>query len=222
MADMTLMDINSIVDAENANPPSFSETEKMASLSAEEVVAINKRIAEVAENPDVFGVLWNARQAIYNAVRIVKKNVHQDFKGFEAEGDELDLIIIRPQDVLRDGTALETFTTSVSATGVSDFESDTGGAEVTLSEEEARVYCGWIDPVDSPKSIGVMIQKGRSQSYIIPTPFKMCKDYPVIQHVPVIIKPKDSYKIQVRYNAIGTDALEPVGVRIVQAKSLNL
>ena len=222
MADLTLMDINSIVEAENASVRSISGDENHAPLSADEIRAINNRIAEIAENPDVFGVLWKARKAIYRAVAAVKKENPKPFEGFTAEGDAYDLILLRPQDIKRDGTALTTFTTDVTAVGVADYESDTGGAAISLDKYEGRVYCGWADPVDVPKAVGVEIQRNNNDRFIIPTLFSLCKDYPIIQHTPVIIKPYDSYKITVRYAATGTDRLMPVGVRIVPAKVLSL
>jgi len=216
-----IMDINRIVEIANSQAQPRPQTETLASLSADEVRAINERIAEIAENEEVFAVLWNAREDIYDIVRAVKKkNPGSEFKGMDAEGDDLDLILVRPQDIKKTGTALTSWIFSATA-GTDYFESDTNDANLQLAEDEGRVYCGWADPIDSPKAVGVQFNLP-GISKIVPLNFDLSKDYPIIQHKPVKILPKVSYSIQVRYKATGTDALRPIAVYATKAANLSL
>jgi len=192
-------------------------------LCKTEMKLINRRLYEQVENEDVFRCLWWARWAIYRCVRRVKKETKSDFRGIYAEGDDLDLIVLRPQDVRKTGTVLTTwlFTASV---GTDYYESDTGDADLVLgagATAEGRVYCGWADPIDSPKIVAVLYELPK-RNVLVPTPFELAKDYPVINHMPITIEPGQSYKIGCRYFAAGDDKARPIAVRITKAELLTL
>ena len=209
-----ILDIMEIVERANEEASEIPEDRPRgyAGLTPDEIIAINYRLAEVAENEDVFACLWKARKSIYNSVRAVKaENPGAKFVGFGAGGDdEIDLIKARPQDIKKTGTALTKFLQSVTS-GVTYYESDTGDNYIELSKHESRVYCGWVDPIDSPKAIGVLIDHGGAQKkYRVDLLWSLARDYPVIPHKPVLLKPYTTYRIQARYLADGDDALEPV------------
>lgn len=222
-----VLDIMDIVERENDEASYIPEdaAQGYAELTVDEIIAINYRIAELAENEDVFACLWKARKSIYNSVRAVKaENSGSKFVGFGAGGDdEIDLVKVRPQDIVRNGTALTQFLTTITSTGVQDYESDSGGGYVKLSKYESRVYCGWVDPIDSPKAIGILIDhQGAQRKYRVDLLWSLIKDYPVIPHVPVLLRPNTTYKIQARYNVTGDDALEPVAVIAKIASQIGL
>jgi len=200
--------------------PSYGDEPKLAELRPDEVDAINKRLAQLVENEEIFGVIWEGREAIYEAVRAVKKWTHTDFRGPLAEGDDLDLEVIDAPDVKASGSALTTFEKSVTA-GTAYYWSGSGDAKIELDEDEALVIFGWYDPVDSPKATRVLFQLPK-RNFLVKLPFKFAKDIPMVVHDPVIIKPKESFLIQVRYDANGDDALMPIGVKITKAQSFSL
>ena len=200
--------------------PSYAEEEKLGPLSPDEVAAINQRLLQVAENEEVFSALWEAREAIYEAVRAVKKWTKTDFVGFGAEGDDLDLDIIDAPMIKKSGSALTTFEQSVTA-GTAYYWSGSGDAKIQLDEDEAIVIVGWYDPVDSPKATRVLFDLPK-KNVLVKTPFKLNKDVPLIIHKPVIVKPKESFRIQVRYDANGDDSLMPIGVYIQKAADKSL
>jgi len=200
--------------------PSYGDEPKLAELRPDEVDAINKRLAQLVENEEIFGVIWEGREAIYEAVRAVKKWTHTDFRGPLAEGDDLDLEVIDAPDVKASGSALTTFEKTVTA-GTAYYWSGSGDAKIELDEDEALVIFGWYDPVDSPKATRVLFQLPK-RNFLVKLPFKFAKDIPMVVHDPVIIKPKESFLIQVRYDANGDDALMPIGVKITKAQSFSL
>ncbi len=205
--------------------PTFSSDEKLAALSADEVREINNRLLQIAENEEIFHALWEARMGsgeylgIYDAVRLVKKWTKTDFRGINAEGDDLDVHLIMPWDVVKSGTALSTWKQTVTA-GTTYFWSDTGDGKVNLGEDEAIVIVGWYDPVDSPKASAVMIELPK-RNIKVELPFDMNKDMPLIIHPPVVVKPKESFRVKVKYSADGDDALRPIGVKISKADNFN-
>lgn len=212
-----VLDIMNIVEEENAKAADIpsDEAKGLAELTADEIKAINYRIAEVAENPDVFACLWKARKSIYNAVRAVKKeNPGTKFTGFGAGGDsEIDIVRVRPQDILRSGTALTDWLTDVASTGVAYYESGSNDDYINTGKYTSRVYCGWVDPIDSPKCVGVLVDhQGAQKKYRVDLLWSLSKDYPLVIHKPILFKPNTTYRVQVRYNETGDDALEPVGV----------
>ena len=221
------MNVKSIIEIdgviENARTYDIPEQFNLGPLSAKEMELIHQTIGHIAENEEVFSVLWSARGAIYEVVRAVKaslKVTEAEFKGIEAEGKQLTMHLIRPKDIKKGGTTLATWLQTVTA-GTSYFESDSGDAKITLPEHEGRVYFGWVDPIDSPKLEAVMYELAK-KNVVIPTPFELCKDYPLIRHKAVKIYPKDSYRIQVRYSADGDDMARPIAVVITTAEKVEL
>jgi len=200
--------------------PAYGSDEKLAELSESEVKLIHDRLMVLAENEEVFGALWEAREAIYEAVRAVKKWTKTDFKGAYAEGDDLDLHVIDAPDIMVSGTPLTVFEKSVSA-GTAYYWSGPSDAKIQLNEDEAIVIVGWYDPVDSPKATRVKFELPK-RDYVVKLPFRFTKDVPLVVHDPVIIKPKESFRIQVRYDSSGDDALMPVGVKILKAEKMTL
>lgn len=200
--------------------PEFPDEPKLAELKPDEIKAIHYRLLQVAENEEVFHALWEARNKIYEAVRMVKKRTNTDFKGFNAEGSDLDLHLVGAQDVMSNGTALTVFEKSVTA-GTAYYWSDTGNSKVEVDEDEALVIVGWYDPVDSPKATKLMIELPKRRM-IVDLPFRFNKDVPLIIHEPVIVGPKEKFRVQVRYDSDGTDALMPVAVKISKAENFEL
>lgn len=218
MPEYSIKDIFDMVNV--GSLPSFPEEPKYAELSPEEVKAINDRLLTIAENEEAFSALWEARNQIYEAVRMVKKRTHTDFKGSNAEGDDLDLHFIMPWNVKKHGTPLSTFYQDVTA-GTDYYWSDTNDAKVELDEDEGLVIVGWYDPIASPKPARVLFELPK-RNFLSDLPFKMNKDTPVVIHEPIIVGPKDKFRIQVHYLEDGKDALMPIGVLITKAENFTL
>jgi len=218
MPEYSLEDIFNMV--EQTALPDYPDEEKLAALSPEEATAINKRLIQIAENDDIFAVLWKGRDKIYDAVRAVKKWTKTDFHGPNAEGDDLDLNIIDASDVVQSGTQLTTFVKNVTA-GTTYYWSGTNDDKVKLDDDEAIVILGWYDPIDSPKASRVLIELPK-RNFIANLSFELNKDVPLIVHEPIIVKPKESFRVQVRYKESGTDMLMPIGVHIRKASDRSL
>lgn len=218
MPEYSLEDVFKIV--EQTALPDYPDEEKLAALSPEEAHKINQRLIQIAENDDIFAVLWKGRNAIYDAVRAVKKWTKTDFHGPNAEGDDLDLNIIDATDVVKSGTALTTFVQDVTA-GKAYYWSTIDDEKVKLNDDEAIVILGWYDPIDSPKASRILIELPK-RNFIANLPFEMNKNLPLIVHEPIVVKPKESFRVQVRYKESGTDMLMPIGVHIRKASDRTL
>ena len=221
------MNVKSIIEIdeiiENAKTYDIPEQFNLGPLSAKEMELIHQTIGYIAENEEVFSVLWSARGAIYEVVRAVKSSLkvkEAEFKGIEAEGKQLTMHLVRPRDIKKSGARLTTWKQSVTA-GVSYFESESGDEKITMPEHEGRVYLGWVDPISEPKLEAVKYELA-TKSVIVPMPFELCKDYNIIRHKAIRIYPKDSYRIQVRYSADGEDMARPIAVIVTTAEKLEL
>ena len=189
---------------------SYPKEDFLASLSPDEVAKINQRLLEIAPNERVFELLWNAREYIYDAVRAVKAKVGRPFNGIEAEGDELDLRIILPKDITRGGSALSSWSGSVTA-GEATFAD-----EVTLNEDEAYVFVGVANGSVS-EAVGYVLS---TKPLYVRLPWDLADpDFKLIAHKPVKINPKETFSIKVWYSADGTDATALVGVKVSKAKN---
>jgi len=221
MPEYSILDLRNLVKSTPVEPKPADASRGYGALDADEIEAIHERLLEVAENEEVFSILWENREAIYDAVRLLKaKYPGRRFRGVRARGEDLDLMIVMPSDIKRGGTVLSTFVTDVSSAGEAYFESDTDNNKLTLPKDEARVYCGWVDPVDNPLASKVAIELP-DEIIVIRLPFEFKKDYPVVGHNAVVVKPETSYRIRAYYSGTGTDQLTPIAVRITTAVNLR-
>jgi len=231
MRGYSILDIDEIIERENEAIEAqygktgkvYAATEDYGSLSGEEVQMINLRIGQIAENEDVFAVLWSARRAIYEVVRAVKaklKSTEAVFMGEFAEGKQLDIEPVMPADVKKGGTPLTDWLQTVTA-GEAYFESDSGDGKITLPDWEGRVYLGWIDTIDSPKLVSVMYELSM-RNVMVKTPFEMCKEFPLIRHRAIKLIPADSYRIKVKYKGDGDDMARPLAVKVITAEKKTL
>jgi len=221
MPEYSILDLKDLVKRVPVTRIEADTSRGYGALEPDEIEAIHNRLLEIAENEEIFSILWENREAIYDAVRILKgKYPGRRFRGAKARGEDLDLMIVMPSDIKRGGTPLGTFDTDVSTAGVAYYESDSGDGKLTLPSDEARVYCGWADPVDNPLASKVAIELP-DEIYVFRLPFEFKKDYPVVGHEPVKIKPETQYRIRVYYSGTGTDALMPIAVRITTAVNLR-
>lgn len=223
MVEYAIFDIDEIINTEGVQSFGAEPGKGLAGLEQDEVKLINERLKEIAPNDQIFAILWLNREKIYEAVRAVKSKTGSPFKGRLARGRQLDLALIDPMDIKKSGTTLTSFMQTVSA-GTTWYESNSGDEYIELQEEEARVYMGWADPVSSPKAVRVLYDLPEN-TVPVRLPFDLVKkkedEYPIIMHEPVVLKPKDKYRIKVKYIADGTDALRPIGVIIQTASYFN-
>jgi len=221
MPEYSILDLRSLVKQTPVTRIEANTAMGYGALEPDEIEAIHSRLLEVAENEEVFSILWQSREAIYDAVRILKgKYPGRRFRGPKARGEDLDLMIVMPSDIKKSGTELPSFEQTISSAGAAYYESDSGDAKLTLSSNEARVYCGWVDPVDTPLASKVAIELP-DEIYVFRLPFEFKLEYPVVGHDPVIVKPETQYRIKVYYSGTGTDALMPIAVRITTAVNLR-
>ena len=202
----------------------YGEEETMGSWSAAEDAALDAILSTIVgeASPAVAKIYKDPanKKAIIDVIREVKKETRQEFLGPYARGSELTAVEIRPQDVLRGGTALTTWLSSVSA-GVAWFESGAGNAAIECPEHEGRAYIGFVDVVDTPRVVAIQLEKGGDPQIPVAMDFEKCSEYPVIQlPTPWKITPRDRYRIQVRYHSPGNDSLRPLGLRIATAATL--
>lgn len=218
-----ILDIDELIAREMTNLSSYSSEPGLAELSVQEQEAILTRLGDIACNDDVFGVLWSVREAIFDVVRAVKASIRNSeciFKGEDAEGKQLDMMILMPEDIVRNGTAITSFLQNVTA-GTAYYLSGENDSNIQTPDWEGVVYAGWYDPVESPKLEKVKYNLPTG-ARIIETPFGLMDEVPLVRHKAIKITPETYYSIEVRYGADGLDAARPVGVKILPAERKTL
>lgn len=162
------------------------------------------------------------RVALYDTIREVKKQRKGLFVGAKAQGEELTMVELRPQDVLRINVLLVTWVTAVVAgTAAGNYESGAGSIALQMNQFEGKTIMGWVDPIASPRTVAIQLERGGILEIPQVVDFEKCSDYPVLMNsAPWKITPLEFYRIAVRYHSAGNDSLRPLGFRIATASTL--
>jgi len=121
-------------------------------------------LASSRQNESIAAMVVNSWDAILTAVRWVKANTSQDFRGIKAVGKQLDIVWLRPEDVGGSilnsaGTASKGLYGGTSGGVYTWLNSFTAGTsddmipEQTMKEEAACVHMGLIDTITPPSPV---------------------------------------------------------------------
>lgn len=227
------------------DPSQQSPTYTMASLTADEVTTILKKLDSMAPgwSPQVTLMATEAAYAVIKAVQLVKAQTKQQFRGIFAQGAALDMRWLRAKDI---GNTI--LNGPVAATlGIYGGASPPAGGYVstylaTLASQStnhlvpsqtmllygALVYMGFIDPTEVP-----VVDAIRFTLYGVTTPtqtsdFKMIKTFDSNElpswklEKPIIIPPLGVQVVDVFANRAGDTKVQPVAVLIGRSQDLGL
>ena len=218
---------------------------KLAYLSRAEVEAILTKLDMLAlnrQNPAIAAMLAEEADSILTAVRMVKTESKEAFRGILGAGANLDIMWLRPQDI--GGTILNPAETASlglwegTSGGVYTWLHEswtTGGTKETMipsqkmAEEGAVIHLGAIDPIEVPKCTAIQFTLAG-----IPAPPQSLarnirkgfgtQDIPVMRfEKPIIIGPEKTQLIEVNATTTGGDTkLQLLSLLVAKAESLTL
>jgi len=193
---------------------------RLAEMKPDEAEAFNNWLAYRLGHlhPILQQHVINNAEAIFKLIRAVKVKTKQDFKGEVARSNELTLKFIDEDDINSGAPFVKTVTN-----GWQNFIGSES-AQRTMDEDKAEIYLAFVNPVDTPLARKLRFVKD-GDAYVIrdleyDTRFDR-KYVPtaLLQHV-WSIPPESKFYVRVKYLASGTDALTPIGFRVVKATEL--
>ena len=217
---------------------------KLAALSAEEVDLILMKLDMLAlnrQNPAIAAMMAEEADSILTAIRMVKTETKEAFRGILGAGANLDIMWLRPQDV--GGTIL-----NPAATGSLGLWAGTSGAVYTwlhswttggtketmipsqkMAEEGAVVHLGAIDPIEVPRCTAIQF----TLSGLPAPPQSLARnirkgfgtqDIPVMRfEKPIIIGPEKTQVVEVNATTtVGDTKLQLLSLLIAKAEDLTL
>ena len=217
---------------------------ELAALSAEEVDLILMKLDMLAlnrQNPAIAAMMAEEADSILTAIRMVKTETKEAFRGILGAGANLDIMWLRPQDV--GGTILCPAATpagrylwaqtTVQYTWLKTW--GTGGTKETMipsqkmSEEGAVVHLGAIDPIEVPKCTAIQF----TLSGLPAPPQSLARnirkglgtqDIPVMRfEKPIIIGPEKTQVVEVNATTSLKDTkLQLLSLLIAKAEDLTL
>lgn len=218
---------------------------ELAALSAEEVDLILMKLDMLAlnrQNPAITAMLAEEADSILTAVRMVKTETKEDFRGILGAGANLEIMWLRPQDVggsIMRGTAAAGSLGLWGGAGAAVYTWlktwGTGGTKETMipsqkmAEEGAVVHLGAIDPIEVPKCTAIQFTLSG-----IPSPPQSLarnirkgfgtEDVPVMRfEKPIIVGPEKTQLVEVNATTTGGDTkLQLLSLLIAKAESLTL
>jgi len=146
-------------------------------ISEEEVKRLVTKLdvlANVRQNESIAAMVVNAWDAILTAVRWVKANTAQEFKGIKAVGKQLDIVWLRPEDVggsiLNSASASNKYLYGGASAVYTWLHTFTAGTkddmipEQKMKEEAACVHMGMIDTITEPSPVNRITFKVSGQT----------------------------------------------------------
>ena len=218
---------------------------KLAALSAEEVDLILMKLDMLAlnrQNPAIAAMMAEEADSILTAIRMVKTETKEAFRGILGAGANLDIMWLRPQDV---GGSIMRGTAAVGTLGLWGGTGaavktwlhtwTTGGTKETMipsqkmSEEGAVVHLGAIDPIEVPKCTAIQF----TLSGLPAPPQSLARnirkgfgtqDIPVMRfEKPIIIGPEKTQVVEVNATTSRKDTkLQLLSLLIAKAEDLTL
>ena len=211
----------------------------VAAVSEKEVRAYLQKVdllAHSKQNEGIAIAVSDAFPTLLTALRMVKKESKQPFRGIKGSGAALDIIFMRPEDV---GGAIM----SSGGTGSMGLYAGTGAAVLTwlatfvagtsrsmipsqvMKEEAACVHIGAIDTVDIPK-----INRTKFTLAGTPTPsqhvqlnIKDGSELPFARwEMPILVPPEGTQQVQVDPYISGDSKYELISFLIAKAEDLTL
>ncbi len=231
--------LNDFLVDPSKDKPQFS----LAKLSLDEVTAILKKLDSLAPgwSPQITLMLAEGAAAVIQAVRLVKALSKQEFRGIFAQGNGLDLRLLRPKDIggaiLRGTAAAGTlglygggggavytwyYTGSVSNVTNHVFTSQ------TMEDYGALVYLGFIDPIEVPPIEAFQFTLNGIPVSAQSCDFKMIKTFnsnelPVVKvEKPIIVPPMGQQALDMYPYRTGNTRIQPVGILVARFVEMTL
>lgn len=226
-----------LVDPSQVNPE-FA----LAALGQDEVTAILKKLDSLAPgwSPQVTMMMAEGASAVIQAVRLVKAQSKQPFRGIFAQGAALDLRLLRPKDV--GGVILR----GPAVAGALGLYTGAGGAvytwlygftvntiirmvpSQTMEQYAALVYLGFIDPIEVPPAEAFQFTLTNVPVSAQSCDFRMIKTFnsnelPVVKlEKPIIVPPMGQQSLDLYPWRTGDGKVQPVAILVARAQELTL
>lgn len=202
----------------------------MSSLSEANVRTFGFEMDNVLRtlHPSIRDMVVRNAKSLLDTLRVMNVETKSGFGGATGSGNVIDFKMSRAADYLDpDGGAAATRTQwkrnillKTTATAGDAFITGTGGtsADWSLGEEQAILMMGFINRADiEPKSDAMALTYNSDPMNIQQFNFEMCdvmEQNIVVMELKqaAMIAPEQSFKVNVRYNDVGWDYLEPVAV----------
>lgn len=225
------------------DPSQQSPTFTMASLTADEVTTILKKLDSLAfgNSPQVALMLAEGAYAVIKAVQLVKAQSKQQFRGEFAQGAALDLRFLRAKDVggviLNPAATVSLGLFQGTSAGVFSFLHSGGVVNTTyqlipsqtMELYAAVVYLGFINPIDVPKVdayqftlYGVTVPAQSADFRLSCKTFDSFEVPAVKMEKPVIVPPLGVQALNVIQTATGDDHTKPVAIVIARAQEMTI
>lgn len=206
-------------------------------VSREEVDLLAKKLDVLAnqrQNEAIAAMVAKSFPAILTAMRWVKVESAQEFRGMKAMGKQLDICWLRPEDVggsilntagtaskgLYGGTSAEVYTWKNKFTAGT---ADDIIPEQTMKDEAAVIHLGAIDPVSVPKvnRIGFKVSGQRTPDQSLAYSHLNGTELSLQEfEYPVLVGPKQKQEIELDAHISGDDKTELLTLLIAQAEDL--
>lgn len=215
----------------------LSKVEVEAILTKLDMLAINR------QNPAISAMLAEEADSILTAIRMVKTETKEDFRGILGSGANLDIRWLTPRDVgdsnllnsagtasrgLWGGTSGQVITWLHTISGSAYNASDNIIDEQKMVEEAGVIHLGAIDPIEVPKCNLATFKISGVASPAQALPFTKRSSFgtnltPVVRfEKPIIVGPEKTQEIGIYTTADGDTKLELLSLLIAKAESLTL
>jgi hypothetical protein len=198
----------------------------MSSLSLDNVETFAYEMDNVirAAHPAVKDMIVRNAGTLLDTLRVLNVETKAGFRGATGSGNTIDFTLSRAADYLDpDGAAATTYRRSwkryLSDVSISSgFITGTGGssADWSLTEEQAALLMGFVNRADiEPKSSAVKITYNSDPMNYQPLNFDLREvtEQNIVVHElkeSAMIAPEQSIKVDVRYDDVGYDFLQPI------------
>lgn len=196
----------------------------LAALKSEDVrIFVNEleTIVHEKQHPIVKEIIVRNAPLILDLIRMVNKNTKQGFKGYFAEGNQLDINYARAADYGK-----TSWLASYTSTGGQDWLYSSASPK-TMTEEEGLIILGVIDPIEVPKVDCVQLVKNNevfpqmNLALNVKDAFGTNKVAVAEFKEPWIIPPEEKFYARVNVFATGDDKLEPISFWVKRAVDLK-
>lgn len=214
---------------------------EISALSAEDVerfvVEFDRKLEYM--DPGLAAVYAEDAPSILNLIRMVNKETTDGYRGALGKGNPLDITLSRARTFMDPDTAALTARTNwkryIRTTGTKAFmfgtaatvgAAATAAANIlTMGEEEGMRFIGWFMPTDvEPKAASWQLYKNDAKSYQVFDWNARDKDSGVLISKckqPFTMPKEHSFYINVRYDDLGLDMLQPILVHVQRANQLE-
>lgn len=190
-------------------------------------------------DPGLAAVYAEDAPGILNLIRMVNLETNDEYKGALGKGNALDVTLSRAMTFMDPDTAamvarvnwkryIRTVGTKNYIYGTATPGAGTPATSanvLTMAEEEGMRFIGWFMPADlEPKALSWQLYKNDAKSYQLFDWNARDKDSGVLISKckqPFTLPKEHSFYINVRYDSLGMDMLQPIVVHVRKADQLE-